>query len=334
LIIDIERFLRQEKPYWVELEKLLETLESDTFHTLSLNEARRLHYLYQRTSADLAKLRTFSSKPDLRQYLEVLVGHAYSQIHENRARPLRLAPFTFLLRWFPQAFRRHVNAFYLSLAITASGALFGVGAMLLDPGSKEVLMPFSHLMQDPRERVAQEENVKEDRLHGSKAQFAAFLMQHNTKIAILALALGMTWGVGTILLLFTNGVMLGAVATDYLVAGKGLFLMGWLLPHGVVEIPAILIAGQAGLVLARGLIGHGDRANLRIRMRNISEDLVCLIFGVGALLVWAGLIEAFLSQYHEPVLPYAFKIALGLSEWILLLLWLVWCGREKDAQHA
>ena len=71
-------------------------------------------------------------------------------------------------------------------------------------------------------------------------------MTHNTQVSIFTLALGMTWGVGTIIMLFYNGVILGAVAVDYIHAGQTKFLLGWLMPHGVVEIPAILIAGQAG----------------------------------------------------------------------------------------
>ena len=49
------------------------------------------------------------------------------------------------------------------------------------------------------------------------------------------------------------------------------------------------------------------------------------------LLVWAGLIEAFFSQYHEPVLPYAAKIVFGVVELVLLVAYLSRCGREAAA---
>jgi hypothetical protein len=50
---------------------------------------------------------------------------------------------------------------------------------------------------------------------------------------------------------------------------------------------------------------------------------------VALLLVWAGLVEAFLSQYHEPVLPYPVKIAFGMVELILLILFLGRSGRSR-----
>ncbi|HEX4349519.1 MAG TPA: stage II sporulation protein M, partial [Verrucomicrobiae bacterium] len=236
--------------------------------------------------------------------------------------------------WFfktwPQTFRRHIRAFYLSVAITLAGCAFGGLAIAFDPDAKPVLMPFSHLQQDPAKRVADEENATEDRLDGHKTSFSAQLMTHNTKVSIFTLALGMTWGVGTIIMLFYNGVILGAVAVDYIHAGETKFLLGWLMPHGVVEIPAILIAGQAGLMLAFALIGHGSRAPLRTRLRGISADVSTLIFGVGLMLIWAGFIEAFLSQYHEPVIPYSVKIAFGCVELILLFLFLAKSGMNKN----
>jgi len=152
------------------------------------------------------------------------------------------------------------------------------------------------------------------------------LMTHNIRVSIACLALGMTWGIGTSILLFYNGVTLGAVAFDYAEAGQVKFLLGWLLPHGAVEIPAILIAGQAGLVLASALIGWGDRTSLKSRLRTILPDVGALVGGVAALMAWAGFIEAFLSQYHEPVLPYALKIGFGLLEGSFLALFLAKSG--------
>jgi uncharacterized membrane protein SpoIIM required for sporulation len=328
VIIDLDRFVASERPCWSELESALERLEADPDHRMSMEGLRRFHLLYERTAADLAKITTFSAEPETRRYLENLVARAYGEIHETRERRARLRLLPWFFQTLPQTFRQHARAFYVSVVITLAGCSFGGLAILLDPASKPILMPFPHLLQDPAKRVAEEEHARSDKLAGQKTSFSTFLMTHNIRISILTMAMGMSWGVGTIILLFYNGVMLGAVAADYVRAGQVKFLLGWLLPHGVIEIPAILIAGQAGLVLAFALVGWGDRSTLRVRLRIVSRDVVTLVFGVGLLLVWAGIVEAFLSQYHEPVLPYSMKIAFGLVELVLLCLFLAKAGKN------
>jgi len=332
MIIDLNKFFSVERPFWTELETILQRLEADAHYKMNFAQLQRFHFLYERAAADLTRVRTFASEPETRRYLENIVARAYGEIHEVRSRGSKLRPFEWFLITLPQTFRRHVRAFYASVAITIIGCLFGGLALLYDPASKQVLMPFSHLQQDPAKRVAQEEAATEDRLAGQKTSFSAFLMTHNTRVSIFTLASGITYGIGTLLMLFYNGVMLGAVAVDYIRAGQTRFLLGWLMPHGVIEIPAILIAGQAGLLLAQALIGWGKRIPFRSRLRQISPDLMTLIFGVGLLLIWAGIVEAFLSQYHEPVVPYEVKIGFGCVELLLLILYLSKSGAAAANQ--
>jgi uncharacterized membrane protein SpoIIM required for sporulation len=177
--------------------------------------------------------------------------------------------------------------------------------------------------------VSDEEHGASSALQAHHGQFAAQLMVNNIRVSITAMALGFFFGFGTLILLFYNGVILGAVLFDYLRAGQGLFVSGWLLPHGSIEIPAILIAGQAGFVLGGALIGWGDETPMRERLRKVTPDLVSLMGGVVVMLVWAGIVESFLSQYHEPIIPYVAKIALGVTELIVLFVWLKYGGRMR-----
>ncbi len=332
MIIDLQKFIKEERPYWSELEAVLDRFESKPDYRLKLKPLERFHYLYQRASADLAKISTFSAEPNTRLYLETLVGRAFGEIHETREKPHRLRPLHWFFTTFPQTFRKHIRAFWISLLAILVGAAFGGFTIIVDSSTKQILLPFSHLQGDPSDRVKNEEDVETDRLKGAKTTFSSFLMTHNTKVAIFTLALGMTWGLGTLMMLFYNGVILGAVAVDYVLAGETTFLLGWLLPHGAIEIPAILLAGQAGIVLAGALIGWGKSISLRMRLRKISNDLVTLIIGVALMLVWAGIIEAFFSQYHEPVMPYYIKIAFGVFELIILALFLGRAGRKGVGQ--
>jgi len=335
VIIDLQRFIVTERPAWTELETILNRLEAEPNHKLTLERLRRFHHLYECTAADLAKITTFSAERETRRYLENLIARAYGEIHETRDKQRRIFPLKWFFHTLPQTFRRHVGAFYLSVGITLAGCVFGGVATMFDPDSRHVTMPFGHDQMRPSERVKQEESQTRDRLSGQHSSFSAYLMTHNIKVSLFTLALGMSWGVGTIVMLFYNGVILGAISVDYINDGQTRFLLGWLMPHGVIEIPAILIAGQAGLILALALIGWGKRTSLRTRLRNVSRDLATLIFGVALLLVWAGFVEAFLSQYHEPVIPYEVKIAFGLVELLLLALFLARSGsKSEDATGA
>jgi uncharacterized membrane protein SpoIIM required for sporulation len=323
MIIDLPRFLATERRTWTELEKALQRIEDEPDRQLTLEEVTRLHFLYQKVSADLVQVTTFASEPAVQRYLESLVARAYGEIHGTRARTSRWRPLHWFGVRFPAVFRKHFKAFVVSCLVTLLGMTFGGFAVALDDEAKSALIPgqFSHLLGDPAERVAKEEASADGATDGH-ASFAGMLMTNNIRVSINCMAFGMTWGLGTIVLLFSNGLTLGLIIVDYVRAGQTVFLLGWLMPHGVIEIPCVLIAGQGGLVLAQALLGRGSRAPLAQRLRAVSSDLATLIGGVAVMLVWAGLVEAFLSQHHQPVIPYSIKIAFGVVE-LALLIWLL-----------
>jgi uncharacterized membrane protein SpoIIM required for sporulation len=336
MIIDLPRFIAAQRPVWTELEKLVERLERESSQPLSLDEAKHFHLLYQKVSADLGRVATFAAEPELRGYLEALTARAYAEIHETRERSKRFRPVRWFTHEFPRVFRRQFGAFAVSVVITVVGMIFGGFAVALDEEAKEAVLPgqFANHLGDPARRVAEEEKPRKkgEERGAMRSTFAGMLMANNISVSIRAVAFGMTWGIGTIILLFYNGVILGLVAVDYILAGQLVFLLGWLLPHGVIEIPAVLIAGQGGLVLGRALIGRGDRAPLRDRLRAVGGDVMTLIGGVAVMLVWAGIVESFLSQHHQPVVPYWLKILFGTLE-LAALIWFL-AGRRGEEEEA
>lgn len=332
MIVNLERFIDAERPQWERLELILNRIADDPWRALPLDEARELEKLYQRASADLARLATFSAEPEARHYLETLVARAYAEVHGGHAENRRFRPWDWLTKTFPQTFRRRQKAFVFAFALMMVGVAFGGLALAFDTEAKAVIMPFSHLHGRPSERVAREERAKTDRMAGNKASFSGQLMTHNTQVTLKAVALGMSWGVGTFILMFYNGVVLGAIVVDYVLDGQTVFLLGWLLPHGVIEIPAMLVGGQAGFVLAGAMLGRGQRARMAARLREVAPDVVTLCAGAALMLVWAGLIEAFLSQYHEPVIPYWAKIVFGLIEATALSWYLLRTGMHAQKQ--
>ncbi|HKV23061.1 MAG TPA: stage II sporulation protein M [Candidatus Acidoferrum sp.] len=334
MILDLERFQAQARPRWSKLESLLAALESRPDRRLNPAEAEQLQDLYAQTGADLNRVTHGALAPDLRQYLERLVARAYAELYYS---PPARSEIWQPRRWlriftaFPEAFRRQSRYFALSVLITVLGCALGGLTVRYDPASVEVLLPADYL-RNPGERVNQE--LKGQRRHLDSAQveaeFSAQLITHNIQVALLAAALGVTFGIGTALLLFENGVLLGAVAVRYTQQGFGLFVTAWLLPHGAFEIPSILIAGQAGFYLGRLLLRRREDRDMRRAMR----EWLLLIAGLALMLVWAGIMEAFFSQYHAPVLPYGFKVAVGAAELVLLTVYLLLIGRREIAAEA
>ena len=337
MIIDLKRFVEKERPFWQDLERALERIQAGTLDLSDLKESRRVLALFQRACSDLSRVGQANAEPELRTYLETLVGRGYAEIHSAQSYVRRFRPVHWLLHTFPQTFRRQAWAFNLSFTLTLVGMIVGGLMLVLDvDGRRVALAPFQHVaMQTPSERVASEEkNYKENshRVSEHSGTFSAQLMANNIGVSIKAMAFGLTWGIGTVLILFYNGVILGAVCLDYMLDGQTVFMLGWLLPHGSFEIPAILIGGQAGLVIARALIGWGTRDGIRTRLRIVIPDVATLIGGIAVMLVWAGIVEAFFSQYHEPVLPYWVKITFGATELVTLIAFLLLCGRNDKTQ--
>jgi len=332
MIIDLPRFIEAERPLWAELEAILDKLEKDGNYRMDLEHTQRFHYLYQRVLSDLGRIVTFSSEPEIRRYLESLTARAYGEMNENRDKALRFSPFKWFVVDFPRVFRKHAALFWLSFGILVAGVLFGAGMVAVDPATRQILEPFGNADQTPTQRVIKEEKAGSDRFSGEHAMFSTALMYNNIHVTFFTFVGGIFYGLGSILLLFYNGVGMGAIAFDYVMDNQTIFLLGWLLPHGVIEIPACLVSGQAGLLLGRTLVGRGDRHSLGQRLRMARGDLALLVFGSAMMLIWAGIMESFFSQFHKPVLPYSLKIAVGVIELILLIWFLATAGRGNSPQ--
>jgi hypothetical protein len=68
------------------------------------------------------------------------------------------------------------------------------------------------------------------------------------------------------------------------------------------------------------------------RLRGVRHDVIALAAGLAVMLVWAGTVEAFISQNHRPVLPYSVKIIFGLVELFALAAYLLLAGRTKTGR--
>jgi uncharacterized membrane protein SpoIIM required for sporulation len=327
MILDLDQFILRERPYWDELQGLMRVRDKQPGREAPLEEVKRFLYLYQRASADLVKLKTFAGDVEMRVWLENLVARAYSQLHERRAEGIPFRPWHWLTKTFPRTFRRHWKAFALSSGTFWLGAALGALIMAWNPEMKTDFIPaqFGHVHEAPSKRVAREESQEFDGFE-SRQTFSATLMTHNTKVTLMTMVFGITYGVLTVLVLFGNGLLIGVIGCDYILDGQGVFLTAWLLPHGSWELPAIFIGGQAGLVIGRAMFGWGTNLRLRQRLGRIRDDLLTLAGGAALMLVWAGIVESFLSQYHGPAI-YPWKIGFGILNLAVLGAFLIFSGR-------
>lgn len=330
MIMDLRHFIKKEEPYWRELEEFLQKNENDLTAHLSLTDLRRFHYLILRVGSAFQRLETFSQETEVHLHLQNLVARAHRILHSREAVQHSWSFKKWFFEQVPQAFRLRFKYFICSLLSTLLGASVGIFLLASDVRSRDVIFPFEHLLNSPKERVQEEESrIKDHPVDKKRGEFAGHLMTHNIQVSLVTLGMGMLWGIGSFILLFYNGVILGAVCYDYLHHGLGVFLTGWLLPHGIIEIPAILIAGQAGFLLGHAMIGYGTGQSFRSRITAVQQDVIHFSGLLAIMLVWAGIIEAFFSQYHEPIIPYSLKISFGIIEGIALISYLSFSGRKK-----
>jgi uncharacterized membrane protein SpoIIM required for sporulation len=308
--MDVAEFIESRRPRWEKLENLLDKAEVAGLRALSLEEARSLGKMYRAVSSDLLWVRARSGSADVSAYLNDLVGRAYALTYPGK-RPRLADVWGFVSRGFPDLMRREWRMYIASLLMFMAGTGFGYLGMWKDPNAAHYLVPEEHLKLDPVER-AEKEAKGEGMTVEDQAQFSAFLFTHNIQVAFLAFALGITVGIGTALMLFVNGLFLGALAYVYTAKGMAGWFWAWILPHGIPEITAICIAGAAGLVIARGMVAPKGLPR-GMSIRNEAVTAVKLLFGTLALFVLAGFIEGSVSQIHPPKLSVMFKISFAVA---------------------
>jgi uncharacterized membrane protein SpoIIM required for sporulation len=307
--MEIAEFVDTRRPRWDTLERLLNKAEASGLRSLSLDEARQLSRLYRGTSSDLLWVRSRAGSADVSEYLNDLVGRSYALTYPGR-RARWADVWGFLSRGFPVLMRQEIRAFLAACLLTFGGFGFGYLGMIFDPHAAEYLVPEQHQKLDPKER-ARDAAKGEVAGPDQQAAFASFLFTHNIEVAMLCFALGITVGVGTAVLLFINGLMLGSLAEVYASKAMTGWFWAWILPHGIPELTAICISGAAGFVLARGLAAPSGLTR-RVALRKEAVVAVQMMLGTLALFVLAGLIEGSISQIHPPKLSVAFKISFAL----------------------
>jgi uncharacterized membrane protein SpoIIM required for sporulation len=326
--MDLASFLQQRRSDWRRLEEILLLVEGSGLSSLDDEQAVEFGRLYRRAASDLNQAQTFVSGEATERYLNDLVARAYLAIYgKTRVDPWGLARYLF---WgYPAVFRRYLPQFLLASLLFAAGAVFGYLASMYD---KEAARAYLLPANMPTIQPAGEGEGEAAPLYTTDqlAEFSAYLFTHNVSVSLVAFALGITLGLGTAWLMFYNGVLLGALGAVFVEAGQLTAYATGVLPHGVLEIPACLIGGAAGFVLAQGI--------LRARPWPRSEELaragkqaVLMLFGCVPLLAVAGCLEAGVARAPDWFLGKGLKLAVAGVFALLFLAYMLLLGWGRPA---
>lgn len=330
---DVERFLREREPRWRRLESILDRVEIVPASAMGPDELQDLVVLYRQASSDLNRARSLTANPDVLARLNRLTGRAYRVVHGAGGRRVDAAgtAMRFFASEAPRTLRQKARHVLAAAASVLCGALLGLLAVLADPRDASILVPRQVFDPDVSQRVERIESGPERiQTAGDALAFGASLYAHNIRVGFLAFALGALTVVLAHVLLFSNGVMLGAVAGQYLVADAQVFFVAWVGPHGALEIPAIVVSAAAGTTLGAALLAPGTLSRRAAILA--AAPAACRLLGTAAaLFVIAGLIEGSLSQMSAKTIPFAIKIAFAALAFLGLLAWSLAAGRRESA---
>ncbi len=321
--MNIQRWIARREPNWKRLDSLLTQVEKKGLKSLHASEIRELASLYRSVSADLARARTNQVGNILVQDLQRLTSRGYNQIYQGSRRQEWQAVGQFYRWGFPHIVQKTLGYTVVATAIFLVGALIAWWYAWQDPVFISLIAPESLI-----EKVRDRGELWMGSIVGIEPLASSSIMINNIKVSFGAVAGGITGGIYTVFLLVYNGLHIGAIAT--LVGQNNLAYPFWafVFPHGSLELPAIFLAGGAGLLIAKGILFPGKYARVDA-IKIYGSQAAQLVFGIVPMLIIAGTIEGFFSP--SPLVPEPLKYMAGTGLFTLLVLY---CSRkEPDNSH-
>ena len=305
-------WIEKRRLYWTRLERLMEISGRKGVSALSPGELQELALLYRQTASDLASVREDPTSNHLALYLNQLLGRAHNLIYMGRKASGR-GMWTFFKDEYPTIFRETfpdtLAAFVIFLAAAFAGFLMGIA----DPSFSR------HVLGPGMIETIEKHKMWTDSIVTIKAAASSAILTNNISVALATFALGITAGIGTVYMMLINGLLMGVVSVACWREGMSLSLWSFVAAHGVLELPAIFIAGGAGLGIARGLLFPGSLPRRESLVRAGARS-VRLVLGTIPMLLIAGFVEGFVSPSN---LPYSVKFMLAGGLFTLLVLYLL-----------
>lgn len=312
---------------WREYATMLERAQRRSLKRLTESEVSEFAARYREVSSDLARLRTASRARAIDDvfYLSRLVaaGHNLLYRHEGTrlAGVLRFlsldVPAEVRRSWRPVAFA----AVFLFLPWTIAHV-----GVVREPQIAAAFLPLE-LLERAEQSRADSSGRYVDVPEVFRPVMASQIIANNVQVSIGAFAFGVTAGLGTVFLLVFNGIALGGVTGLYASKGVMSTLLGFIAPHGVLELTAITISGGAGLLIASALLLPGGRTRRDALVEN-GRRAITLMAAVVLFLIVAGVVEGLISPADSPLRA---KLAISGGTALALFLYLVPKGRRAPS---
>ena len=315
-----KRWLQEQEPQWQRLESLLNRSQTVTT-ALPPRELRELGLLYRSLINDLSRAQSQPEYQHLEPYLNNLAQRCHGRVYEHPPATWSNVRDFFLVD-FPRCFRKNILYIALAFLMFALGSALAMAIVNQHPQTERYFLPQSSIDLLDRGKLWT------DGTQANPSQ-SSFLMTNNIRVAINAFAMGVMLGVGTLILLFHNGLFaFGGPLQVCIEHGMGHRLIQFMLAHGVIELTTIFIAGGAGMIIGFSILFPGDLPRWQA-MRAKSKEALVLIMGCFPMLVLAGLIEGMVSLNQH--VGFTLRLIVALISAVFLVGYLGFSGREAHS---
>jgi uncharacterized membrane protein SpoIIM required for sporulation len=312
-------WLEKRQSHWKRLEQLLDQVKKDGLRSLTRQELQELGLLYRQAAADLSALREDPTGKSYARSLNLLLSRAHNTIYAGEKSSAK-GILRFYRHTYPRIFRDNLKLINVAFLIFVVGALAGMLLALTRPDYMRLFL--SPQMMDTIER----HKMWTDSVVSFSPAASSRIMTNNITVSFMAFAMGITAGLGTLVSMFFNGLLIGVIGVACWLNDMSLSLWSFVAPHGVLELPAIFIAGGAGLRIAQGMLFPGMLSR-QDSLAKAGGEAVRLLLGVVPILIIAGSIEGFISPSS---LPWQWKFTLAGAIAVIFFSYLAFCARGGD----
>ncbi len=318
--MDIDRFIVRNEGAWRRLDELTARARRSRSRSLGANEIDEFVALYQRTAAQLSYARGYYNDPGLTARLTTLVAAANAAlygIHPVSTRGLR--------RFFTETFPAAI--WYSRRFVLASAALLFVPMILFGVWTANSERALDVAVPKDQQQALLESRFENYYSSEPASEFSTQVLINNIQVSFLAFAGGVLLCIGTAVILVQNGVNVGIAGGLFVHAHETGKFFGLILPHGLLELSSVTIAGAAGLRIGWAIIAPGDRPRT-VALAEEGRRSVVIVLGLMLCFVVAGLIEGFVTPSG---LPTPARVLVGVVVELGFLTWIVTHGRDAVA---